>query len=355
MLKNMTIRGKQITFPTFFPDATKGVVRACDSKDLESSKVEGIIVNTYHLLKNPGIKVLNKLEGIQNFNKWKNIVISDSGGFQLLSMVSKDSNLGEITENGILFKDEKEEILFTPELCIQTQFAINSDIMICLDYCPSEIPTEEEVKKSVDITIAWAKRCKDEYERIINEKGLSDDDRPLLFGVIQGGDSKKERLRCATSLIEIGFDGYGFGGWPLDSKGKLNDEILEYTCNLIPNHLPKYALGVGSYEGILKGSIWGYDIFDCILPTRDARNGRIYNLKIEKGSFDYIYIKDEEHLYDNKPLDKLCDCYTCQNYSRAFLNYLFKNNERLASRLATIHNLRTYTRLFEILKKQRNG
>lgn len=355
MLKNINIRGKSLQFPVFFPDATKGIVRACDSKDLKDSNVEGIIVNTYHLLKNPGIKILKKYTGIQNFSQWDKVVISDSGGFQLLSMVSKDSSLGKITEDGILFKDNEEEILFTPEKCIQTQFAINSDIMICLDYCPPEIPTKEDMENSVSITIKWAKRCKDEYEKILKENNIKEEDRPLLFGVIQGGDNKKLRFECAKALIEIGFDGYGFGGWPLDSKGHLNDDILEYTCSLMPNNLPKYALGIGSYEGILKGVTWGYDIFDCILPTRDARNGRIYNLKLEKGSFDYIYINDDKYLYEDGPLDPTCDCYTCKNYSKPFLNYLFKNNDRLASRLATIHNLRTYTRLFEILKIQRNG
>jgi queuine tRNA-ribosyltransferase len=355
MLKNISIKGKAVEFPVFFPDATKGIVRACDSKDLKDSKVEGIIVNTYHLLKNPGIKILKKYDGIKNFSKWDGFVISDSGGFQLLSMVSKDKSLGEITEDGILFRDEKEEILFTPEKCIQTQFAINSDIMICLDYCPPEIPTAIEMEKSVEITVKWAQRCKEEYNRIIKENNIPDSERPLLFGVIQGGNDKKLRYKCAEELKKIGFDGYGFGGWPLDSKGKLDDDILQYTCSLMPDNLPKYALGVGSYEGILKGVTWGYDIFDCILPTRDARNGRIYNLKLEKGSFDYLYITDDKYLYDETPLDSDCDCYTCQNYTRSFVSYLFRNNDRLASRLATIHNLRTYTRLFEILKQQRNG
>lgn len=355
MLKNITIKGKEIQFPVFFPDATKGVIRACDSNDLRSVNIEGIIVNTYHLLKNPGLKVLNSVGGLKPFTNWDGIVISDSGGFQLLSMISKDSKLGEITENGILFKDSDKEILFTPEKCIQTQFAINSDIMICLDYCPPEKPSKEDIQSSVEITVRWAKRCKDEYDRIVKEKGLEDTNRPLLFGVIQGGDSKDMRYKCAQELIAMNFDGYGFGGWPLDKNGKLNDDILEYTCSLMPNDKPKYALGVGSYEGILKGTIWGYDIFDAILPTRDARNGRIYNLNIDRGAFEYTYIEDEKNLYINDPLDIKCDCYTCQNYTKSFLNYLFKNNERLASRFATIHNLRTYTRLIDILKTQRNG
>src|SRR5579872_488618 len=218
MIKQATIRGKEIAFPVFFPDATRGVIRSIDTKDLTDAGIQGIIVNTYHLMSQPGASVLKDLAGIKGFMRWDGIVISDSGGFQLLSMIYQNSSFATISDNGVTFlrgsKEYKNKYQFTPEKCIQMQFSIGSDILICLDDCPPLQATGEDNRQSVDRTIRWAMQCKEEYSRQIEQRNLSEADRPLLFGVIQGGNDKDERKRCAEALIKIGFDGFGFGGWP---------------------------------------------------------------------------------------------------------------------------------------------
>lgn len=351
-------------FPTFFPDATRAVVRSCDSLDLLSSHVEGLIVNTYHLMTEPGTSVLEEAGGVKKFMNWPGFIISDSGGFQLLSMIYKNKSLGTISDNGVVFHQsssgKKKKYEFTPEKSIQVQFAIGADIMICLDDCPSAKAKPDEVKLSVDRTLAWAKRCKDEFERQLELHHFTADKRPLLFGVVQGAHDKKERERCAKGLIEIGFDGYGFGGWPLDDTHGVNFDILQFTASLMPDDKPKYALGLGSPSDIARLVGFGYQIFDCVLPTRDARHERLYmfkenpegrNLLENPDCTSYVQIGREEYFRDQRPISEFCDCVACKNYSKSYLQHLFRLEEFTSGRLATIHNLRTYTKLIETLRQ----
>lgn len=362
-LKSFQIKGQEIKFPIYFPDATRAVVRSLDSQDLEKAKIEGFVVNTYHLMSQPGTSVIEEIGGIKKFMNWTGWVVSDSGGFQLLSLIYRNKSFGKVSSDGVIFyrgsKGRRKKYYFTPEKSIKVQFSLGADILICLDDCPAKNATKKEVELSVERTISWAKRCKNEYLRLLEVNKINKN-RPLLFGVIQGGNDKSARYACATELLRIGFDGYGFGGWPLDEKGNFNFEIVKYTASLMPNTQPKFALGIGNPLAIVEGFKMGYHIFDCVLPTRDARHQRLYvylkdpnkiNLLKEKNIFGFLYIEREMYVRDSRPISKYCDCYTCQNFSRSYLHHLFEIEESLAWRLATIHNLRTYSLLIENLRK----
>lgn len=363
-LRNFVFKNKKIDFPVYFPDATRGVVRSLDSNDLQQSHIEGLVVNTYHLMSQPGTTVLAEMGGIKKFMGWSGLVASDSGGFQLLSLIYRNQAFGKINDQGVIFyrgsQGKKRRYNFTPEKSIQVQFSIEPDIIICLDDCPAKNAKKEEIEKSVDRTIEWAKRCKQEYERQIERRKIKDEDRPKLLAVIQGGDDKKLREKCGQSLLKINFDAYGFGGWPLDESGKVNLDILGYTASLMPDDRPKFALGVGNPLAIVEGFKLGYQIFDCVLPTRDARHERLYifekdpqkaDILEDKDIFGHLFIGREKYVRDTQPISEYCDCHTCRNYSRAYLHHLFQIEDSLAWRLATIHNLRTYSRLIEILRK----
>lgn len=348
------IKGKKLNFPVFFPDGTRAVVRSLDSIDLEKAKIEGMIVNTYHLARQPGDKLLAELGGVAKFMNWKGFIVSDSGGFQIMSFIHKTGR-GKITEEGVFFDDE----ILTPERSIEIQFNLGSDIIIVLDYFTDPNADNFEIEKSVRLTTEWAKRCKEEFERQIQIRKIKRKQRPLLFGVIQGGRNKKARERSAKELLKIGFDGYGFGGWIIDEKGRLDLEIAEFNAKLTPDDKVRFALGVGKPEDIVKCVEYGYHIFDCVLPTRDARHKRLYVFKEDwqelvkerrEDFYTFLYPIREKFARDFSPIDKNCDCITCQNYSRAYLRHLFKIEDSLAFRLSSIHNLRFYTRLIEELR-----
>ncbi len=348
---------KPLTLPTFFPDATRGVIRGLDSHDLKQAQVEGVIVNTYHLFTSPGQNIIKLASGIKKFMNWDGVVISDSGGFQLLSLIYKNKSFGSINDEGVTFyknsRGGKEKYNFTPEKSIQMQFSLGADIMVCLDDCPPIKASIEDYKTSVRRTIEWAKRSKAEYLKQVEQRGLKESERPWLFGVIQGGNNQDLRKECADELIKIGFDGYGFGGWPLDQDGQFDQEILKFTADLMPDNLPKYALGVGNPQSIADCYKMGYNIFDCVLPTRDGRHQRLYILKddpLSGSNYEYLYIAEEKYANDFSAIDPKCDCFCCLNYTKSYLHHLFSIGDSLAERLATIHNLRTYTRLMEGLR-----
>ena len=369
MLKNgvLTAKQKSIKLPVFFPDATRGVIRSLDSLDLKMAGVNGLIVNTYHLLSQPGTDTLSKIGGIKKFINWDGWIISDSGGFQMFSLIHRNK-AGTINKDGVTFhlttKGGKHKYKISPEKCIQIQFDIESDIMIVLDYFTPFNASRAEAEKSVDLTIAWAKRCKDEFQKICEAKKLNDDNRPLLFAVVQGAHYKDLRKKCADALQEIDFDGYGLGGWTMDDEGKnLDNDIIEYTASVIADDKPKYGLGIGSPQGLVDSVRFGWNVFDCVLPTRDARHKRLYNFSVgptsieniftAKNWYEYLYINREKHSCDSRPISEFCDCFTCKNYSRSYLKHLFAIEDALAFRLATIHNLRFYSRLIELLQDDR--
>jgi queuine tRNA-ribosyltransferase len=251
---------------------------------------------------------------------------------------------------------------------VQLQLSYGADVVMCLDDCTHVDDVDEQQAISVERTVAWAKRCRAEFDRMMGqgrgkEQGGDEGMRPLLFGVVQGGGSRELRAACAEALLEIGFDGYGYGGWPLDGQGNLLTDILAYTREVIPNHYPMHALGVGHPANIAACAQLGYGIFDSALPTRDARQGRLYIFNSatpqpdpnHKGWFSFVYINDEKHIKDARPLSDHCDCHTCRNYSRGYLHHLYKSSDAAYMRLATIHNLRFMAQMMDALHSQLAG
>ncbi len=367
-MKYLKVKNKKYLLPIFCPDATRAVVRSVDAKDLVSVGIDGVCVNTLHLISDPGEGVLKKFGGVRGFMDFPGLIISDSGGFQVFSLIYArgKKRRGKITKDGAIFytgglKKPKKHLL-TPEKSIQMQFAISSDIMICLDDCPSSNVSEKENKASVERTIAWAKRCKLEFDKQVVSRRLSVVSRPLLIGVVQGGDSKKLRKYCLSELQKIGFDGYGMGGWVPNAGNPLQVELMKWLAGIMPDDSYKYALGLGKLQDLIVFTKAGYQVYDCVLPTRDARHQRLYEIKKplknlvgakNPGSFfSYIYINKQRHQKENEPVSKYCDCLVCKNYSRAYLNHLFKLNESLAMRLATIHNLRVYAMVIKQLRRE---
>ena len=290
---------------------------------------------------------------------WTGPIITDSGGFQAYSLIQQNAKFGSLSADGITFKPEGSDRKFqlTPEKAIQLQMSYGADIIMCLDYCTHVDAAYDLQAEAVLRTIDWARRSKKEYERLLKQKKLAEEKRPLLFGVVQGGGSEELRRRCAEALLEIGFDGFGYGGWPLDKHGNLLTDIITYTRGLIPSHYQMHALGVGHPGSIAELTRLGYGIFDCAMPTRDARHARLYGFTSPTTSFSsgekwftYLYVNDDKYIKNNRPVSEFCDCLCCTHYSAGYLHHLFKINDSLFFRLATIHNLRFMTMLTQRIR-----
>ena len=314
-------------------------------------------MNTFHLMQRPGSSTISALGGLHTMSGWQGPIITDSGGFQAYSLIQQNAKFGSLNDDGITFKPEGADRKFhlTPEKAVQLQMSYGSDVVICLDDCTHVDAADAVQELSVQRTIAWARRCKREFERLVQQKRLPPEKRPLLFGVVQGGGSIELRKRCANELLEIGFDGFGYGGWPLDAQGKLLTDIIRYTRELIPTALPMHALGIGHPQHIVDCSRLGYGIFDSAMPTRDARHARLYTFAhgltttFEDKWFAYIYANDDKHIKNDKPISPFCDCLCCTHYSLGYLHHLFKINDTLFYRLATLHNLRFMSQLTHCL------
>ncbi len=348
--------------PIFFPDATRAFVRAVDSKDIEESKTPGILVNTYHLYKDLGISVVKKYGGIGNFMAWDKAIISDSGGFQIMSLAKRGSIKGKIDDNGVTFKPiGDKKVTLTPEDSIRFQMDLRTDLVVVLDDFTTPGSNYEDAKESVRRTILWAERSKKEFLKICKEKKLGSK-KPYLIGVVQGGDYLDLRKECAESLVKIGFDGLGYGGWPIKSDGLFNYDVAKVIADSSPEGYLLYGLGIGKPDEIVECNKLGFQIFDCVLPTRDARHKRLYiydadsidEIDIDADKFYSYLVPDKERYYkDESPVSKACDCLLCKKYSRGYLAHLFRSKETSALRLSTIHNLRFYSLLMEKIRQKR--
>lgn len=352
-------RQGRVNLPVFFPDATRGVIKSIDTRDLEETKTLGILVNTYHLYKEVGAARIKKFGGIRNFMDYRGAVISDSGGFQVGSLIKKNPELGHVTDHGVTFKLHGQSILLTPEESIKFQMSLGVDMVVALDDFDAPNASDEENKKTVQRTIEWAVRSKKEFEKICRTRRLVKNKKPYILGVIQGGRSRELRKYCAEELIKIGFDGLGYGGEE-KVKGSINYDLAEFIANLVPKNYFLYALGVGKPDNIVEMNKLGYNIFDCVLPTRDARHKRLYvynfdsikNINVYEQNFYSYYVSDKQkYLSDKSPVSLCCDCLLCSRYSKGYLAHLFKIKDPLAWRLSTIHNLRFYSLLMEKLQK----
>jgi queuine tRNA-ribosyltransferase len=349
-----TARGN-LHLPAFLPDATRGAVRTLGADDVKACGVQGVVVNALHLSSNPGTSVLAALGGIHSFMCWPGPVLSDSGGFQLFSMLSEARKSSSITAKGFHYRPggTGDRKLLTPRKSVRWQVRLGADIVVCLDHCTHPDAPPAEQRLSVDHTLSWARACREELDRLTD----GGPGRPLLFAVIQGGDDPALRKECAERILEVGFDGYGFGGWPV-RDGALVDAV-GLVSELLPPDQPAWALGIGKPEHVVAAAGMGYGLFDCVIPTRDARHGRLYifrgapeSLALDGTQFyECIYPRDRKHVRSGEPIEATCDCRCCRTYSRAYLHHLFRIGDPLGRRLATMHNLRFYGRLMSLLRR----
>lgn len=348
-MKQLNLGSRLLRLPAFFPDATRGFLRCASAEDAAEVGIQGLVMNTYHLLASPGPSLVKSAGGLHKFSGWDGPILTDSGGFQALSLISRDPSKGRIDSKGITFKDEKrgKKITLTPEKCISAQLDMDSDIVMCLDCCTEPGAPQAEQEKAVELTVRWAEQCREEFDRRTAGRAQ----KPLLMGIIQGGSDMKLRSLCADALQPFGFDGYGFGGWPLDREGNILYELLEGTAALMNDDTVKYAMGLGRPEEVARLYGAGYTLFDCVIPTREARHAKLYVFNgkplSEKGFYDPLYINKESYARDFRPLDEHCRCEACQKHSRAFLHHLFACGDPLGLRLATVHNLAFYAHLME--------
>lgn len=308
--------------PCFMPVGTQATVKALSKEELEAMDVGIILSNTYHLWCQPGHKLIEEAGGLHKFMNWDRSILTDSGGFQVFSL----AKIRDIKEDGVYFRHHKsgKPLFLSPEIAIEVQNSLGSDIMMSFDECPPYPSTREYMINSVERTIRWAKRGLEAHKY---------PDRQGLFGIVQGGNYQDIRTYCAKELTSLPFDGFSIGGLSVGEPKEIQNEVLSYTTVLLPENKPRYLMGVGSPGAILDGVERGIDMFDCVLPTRIARHSCAMT------SHGRIILKNKEFENDFNPIDDECDCYTCKNYTRAYIRHLVKAEEILAARLISIHNI----------------
>ena len=335
---NMVTPHGVIQTPVFMPVGTQGTVKAMTPAMLEEAGAHLILANTYHLYLRPGRELVKKFGGIHQFMNWQGAILTDSGGFQVFSLGA----LRKITPEGVLFQShiDGSKHFISPETAIGIQEDLGADIIMAFDECTPYPATFEQAKTSLDITVDWARRCQ-------AAKTRSDQ---ALFGIIQGGTHLDLRKQALDQIAGIGFDGYALGGLSVGEPKETMMEIVQQMAPLLPENHPRYVMGVGTPEDILRCVDSGIDMFDCVMPTRCARNGLLFTNQ------EKVVIKNARYRDDQSPLDSSCDCYTCKNFSRAYLRHLYISREILAMILNTIHNVRFYVRFMEDMRRSiQNG
>ncbi|GIW42807.1 MAG: queuine tRNA-ribosyltransferase [Candidatus Binatia bacterium] len=328
----LSTRHGPVSTPAFMPIATQGSVKAMTPRDLEDLGVQMVLSNTYHLVLRPGLEVIQAVGGLHQFMGWDKPILTDSGGYQVYSLAP----FRKISDDGVLFRSHLDgrEIFFTPEFVIQAQQALGVDIAMVLDECPPAGAPREEVEAATRRSLAWARRS---IERSV-------DDSPLVFGIVQGGTYLDLRRWHATELVALNFPGYAVGGLSVGEEREVTWEVAEATVQELPRERPRYLMGVGYPEDLIRFVAMGYDLFDCVLPTRNARNGLFFT------SSGRLNIRLSRFQRDDQPPDPACGCYTCRNFSRAYLRHLSVANEISAAVLATYHNLYFYQRLMRDMR-----
>ncbi len=326
------VRG-QVETPAFMPVGTYGTVKAMTPEELRETGAEIILGNTFHLMLRPGTEVVGRHGDLHDFMHWQGPILTDSGGFQVFSL----GDLRKITEKGVTFRSPLDgaKVFLGPEESMAVQRALGSDIVMIFDECTPYPATEAEAEASMSLSLRWAKRSKDAHG----------DNPSALFGIVQGGMYPELREQSLNGLTAIGFDGYAIGGLSVGEPPEERLKVLDFLKTRMPSDRPRYLMGVGKPEDIVEAVLRGVDMFDCVMPTRNARNGHLF---VRQG---VIKIRNARHRQDERPLDSGCDCYTCRNYSRAYLHHLDKCNEILGARLNSIHNLHYYQQLMQGLRQ----
>lgn len=320
----------QVETPVFMPVGTQGTVKAVEHRELEELGAQIILGNTYHLYLRPGPEVVAKGGGLHGFTGWKGPILTDSGGYQVFSL----TDLRTIEEEGVRFRSHLDgsEHRFTPESVVDIQRTLGSDIMMVLDECPPYPSSYDYAKESNELTLRWARRCKEYAE----QRGPMHGNRQALFGIVQGGTYPELRERSARELMAMGFDGYALGGLAVGEPAETMYDVVALCEAILPSEKPRYLMGVGTPENLLEAIDRGMDMFDCVMPTRNARNGMLFT---RDGSLN---IRNATFKADFTPIDPECRCYTCGRHTRAYLRHLFQAKEILALQLATLHNLSFY-------------
>ena len=321
--------------PAFMPVGTLGSVKALSPEELVQCGAQIILGNTYHLYLRPGCEVIERFSGLHRFMNWDGPILTDSGGFQVFSL----AKLSKLSEEGYAFQShiDGSRHLLTPEKSIEIQRCLNSDIIMCLDQCLHYPAERSEAESALELTTRWAKRCRD--ARAENDIGGA------LFGIVQGGMFNDLRQRSLESIVEIGFNGYAVGGLSVGEPKDIMLDVADFTIPKLPEHAPRYVMGVGTPEDLVALAGMGADMFDCVMPTRNARNGQLFT------PHGTINICNARFKYDMEPVDAHCTCYTCRHYSRAYLRHLYMARELLAYRLNTLHNLHYYLNLMQQMRE----
>ena len=318
--------------PAFMPVGTYGTVKGMLPRDIHEIGAQIILGNTFHLMLRPGTEVVKAHGDLHDFTQWQGPILTDSGGFQVFSL----GEMRKITEEGVTFRSpvDGSKVELSPEIAIQVQRDLGSDIVMIFDECTPYPATEKQARESMQLSLRWAERSKKAHEG----------NPAALFGIVQGGMYEGLRDQSLAGLADIGFDGYAIGGLSVGEPKEDMIRILDHLPPKMPEDKPRYLMGVGRPEDIVEAVRRGVDMFDCVMPTRNARNGYLFT------SIGIIKIRNARHRHDTSPLDERCDCYTCQNFSRSYLHHLDKCGEMLGAQLNTIHNLRFYQNLMAGLR-----
>jgi queuine tRNA-ribosyltransferase len=337
----LTTRNGVIETPVFMPCGTYGTVKAMSPELLERVGTQILLGNTFHLMLRPGDRAVRDLGGLHKFMGWSGPILTDSGGFQVFSL----GELRRISEEGVIFRSpiNGDRISLTPERSIEVQANLGADVMMVFDECTPYPATQTQARESMELSLRWAQRCKTAFlasARTVGEAVPG----PLLFGIVQGGMFDDLRQASLEGLLDVGFDGYAVGGLSVGEPKAEMDRVLEGVVPDLPPNRARYLMGVGTPEDLARGVELGVDMFDCVLPTRNARNGHLFT------SSGVVRIRNARHRHDTRPLDCACDCYTCRNFSRAYLHHLERCGEILGSMLMTEHNLHYYHGLMARLR-----
>jgi queuine tRNA-ribosyltransferase len=332
----LTLNHGVVQTPIFMPVGTYGTVKGVMPQSLTDMGAQIILGNTFHLWMRPGLDVMAQFGGLHKFESWSKPILTDSGGFQVWSL----GEMRKISEEGVKFASpvNGDKLFLTPEISMQIQTILNSDIAMQFDECTpydtkGHITTEAEARTSMELSLRWAKRCEDEFEKLQNPNAL--------FGIVQGGMFENLRQESLDALVELDFPGYAVGGVSVGEPKEEMQRIMAHTPHRLPAHKPRYLMGVGTPEDLVEGVGAGVDMFDCVMPTRNARNGHMFT------RFGDLKIRNARYKTEDVPVDSSCGCYTCQNFSRAYMHHLDRCGEMLGPMLSSIHNLHYYLNLMQ--------
>ena len=338
-LGKLTTPHGEVNTPIFMPVGTQGTIKTLSNDEVKECGAEIILGNAYHLYLRPGLEIIKKAGGLHKFMGWDKPILTDSGGYQVFSLAV----LRKLSDEGVEFSShiDGSKHFLTPEKVIEIQQDLGSDIMMPLDECVHYPAARDYAEQSLELTAKWARRSREYFD----ERRKTKDERRKLFGIVQGSTYLDLRKKAAEELVNIGFDGYAIGGVSVGEPRDLMYEITEYTASLLPEDKPRYLMGVGTPPDIVEAIARGADMFDCVVPTRNGRNGQAFTPNGD------LQLRNAKYKEDFKPIDGACDCYACKNHTRSYIRHLFNSEEILGLRLVSLHNIRFYVKLIQSARK----